>query len=542
MSNDSTQTFGNLQSYLGGSPNFVPVVYFFENCTQCPNCPIEQLGADLGTFLNSIHYSDGTPVPQVDVVAHSMGGLIVRSYLSGKQQTSGAFSPPQTLKIRKAIFIGSPHFGSFQADSPLAELLAGGNQTNEMEPGSQFVWDLATWNQFGDDLRGVDALAVIGNGGSYNGLSHASDGVVELSSGSLDFASPGRTRIIPNYCHIPLTPGIEADFLGCIGPGIANVDSTSHPTYQIVSAFLIDIAAWQGVGNAPAQDPYLSKYGGMVVADVNAADQFVGGLTGVSWGNVELSDGAAAGELYYSDLVNGSGSFTFGTSTCGPFAETAGIYSTVRCKSGPSVYSVGPVLSGSGKVVQAGTTVTISGTGFGTQCATCQVTASNPESTMLQVFSWSDTAITAFLPASFGSGLAIIGVTTASGSDAINIMAGTVAVPPAISLSTSSLNFAFTTGGTTPPAQTVLVANTGGETLTYSVASNAAWLMASASGGTITVSVNPAGLSANTYQGAISVASLVASNSPQTILVTLVSTGVLHRPMSFPPSRIRPRD
>jgi len=522
MYNDSIQTFGNLQSYLGGSPNFVPAVYFFENCTECPNCTIEQLGADLGAFINSIHYSDGTPVPQVDVVAHSMGGLIVRSYLSGKQQASGAFSPPGTPKIRKAVFIGTPHFGSFQADSLFADIAFGlGNQTNEMKRGSQFVWDLATWNQFGDDLRGVDALAVIGNAGSYGNLSQASDGVVALSSGSLDFVSPGRTRVV-NYCHVPLTTGLEADYLGCVGPGIANIDSPSHPTYQIVSSFLIDGTAWQGVGNSSAQDQYLSQYGGMVVADVSASDQFAGGLSGVSWGSVNLSDGAAAGELYYNDFVNGTASFAFGASSCGPFTETAGVYSAVRCKFGPSAYAVGPLLPGTGIVVQAGSTITISGAGFGAQqCSACQVTASNPQSSTLQISSWSDTAIGAFLPSSFGVGIVRISVTTASGYDAINIMAGTVAVPPAISLSTSSLSFAFTMGNTTPPAQSVSVANTGGGTLTYSVASNSPWLITSASGSLIAVSVNPAGLTPNSYQGAITVASSTASNSPQTVAVRL---------------------
>ncbi len=528
MSNDSTTTFGKLSSYLSGSPNFAPTVYFFENCNECPNCTIEQLGTNLGTFLNSIYYTDGTSVPQIDVVAHSMGGLIVRSYLSGKQQTSGAFRPPGTQKIRKAVFVGTPHFGSFQADTLLADIVFGlGNQTNEMKRGSQFVWDLATWNQFGDDLRGVDALAVIGNGGSYNGISQASDGVVALSSGALDFARPGRTRIV-NYCHIPLTPGLEANYLGCEGPGIADIETPSHPTYQIVSSFLIDSSTWQGVGSSPAQDQYLSKYGGIVVADVNPAGQFVGGLSGVSWGSVQLSNGSASGELSYNDFVNGTASFALGGSTCGPYTAIAGVYSAVRCKFGPSVYSIGPLLPVSDRIVQAGTTITISGAGFGVQ-QPGQVTAYNPQSTALQVSSWNDTTITAFLPASFGIGIAQIGVTTSGGYDSINIMAGTVlvppVVPPVISLSASSLSFAFTVGGTTPPAQSVSVANSGGGSLTHSVASNAAWLIASAQGGTISVSVSPAGLTANTYQGAITVASLAASNSLQTISVKLVVGG-----------------
>jgi uncharacterized protein (TIGR03437 family) len=426
MSNDSTGTFGNLESYLSGSPNFAPVVYFFENCTECPNCAIEQLGTDLGVFLNSIQYSNGAPVPQVDEIAHSMGGLIVRSYLSGKQQLSGAFSPPLTPKIRKAVLIGTPHFGSFQADSGLADILFGsGSQVNEMKRGSQFIWDLATWNQFGDDLQGTDALAVIGNAGSDGNLSNASDGLVALTSGSLDFAEPGRTRIV-NYCHIPLSPGVEAAYLGCTGAGIAYIDSPSHQTYQIVSSFLLNSAAWQSEGMAPAQDQYLSNYGGMVVADVNSNDQYVS-PSSVSWDGVALTTGAA-GYLYYNDMVNGTGSFAFGSSTCGPYTQPMGVYSAVRCKVAPVVYSVGPLLAGAARIVQAGATITITGAGFGAQqCGGCRVMASNPQSTALQISSWSDTSIQAFLPASF-VGIAQIGVTTASGSDAINIMASTVSI------------------------------------------------------------------------------------------------------------------
>ena len=521
MSNDSTGTFDNLESYLQGSPNNVPTVYFFENCTECPNCSIEQLGADLGTFLNSL------PAPQVDVVAHSMGGLIVRSYLSGKPAASGAFSPPATQKIRKAVFIGTPHFGSFQADSALADILLGGGiQAAEMKRASQFLWDLATWNQFGDDLRGVDALAVIGNAGP----SGQSDGVVGLTSASLDFASPARTRVIDG-CHVSpgSAGGLAGEFLGCpaTAPGIAYIDAPSHPAYGIVSSFLMTGTAWESIGNAPAQDANLSQYGGTIVADLTASDQFVGGLSAVSWGTVALSNGGASGELFYNDFVNGTASFSFGSSTCGPFTEKAGIYSTVRCKSSPAVYSVGPLLTGSAKVVQAGAAITIAGAGFGAQqCSVCGVAASSPASTPLAVSSWSDTGITALLPAS-ATGIVTIGVTAASGVDAINIMAATPPAAPAISLSASNLSFAFTTGGATPAPQTVSIAISGGGSLTDSVASNVPWLTATASGTIITVSVNPSGLAANTYLGQVTVTAAGAANSPQTISVALAVSGAV---------------
>jgi uncharacterized protein (TIGR03437 family) len=515
MSSNSSGTFGNLQAFLNLPPNSNPNVLFFENCTECPNCSIEQLGSELGSVLNSLSVS------QVDVVAHSMGGLIVRSYLAGKQ--ANGFSPPSTQKIRKAVFVASPHFGAFATDFGLAEIFASGTQTNEMKPGSQFVGDLGTWKQLGDDLRGVDAISIVGNAGT----SGQSDGVVESTSASLDFWSLGRTRVV-NYCHIPSSAylGLAGLYLGCEKPGVAYVDTTAHPTYAAVSSFLLSEMAWQGVGIAPAEDAYLSKYGGMVVADINSGNQYVS-PNAVSWGAVTLSQGGAS-ELYYNDFVSGSATFNFGTSACGPYTETAGRYSTVRCKMAPSIYSVGPLLPGTARVVQAGGTITVSGFGFGaTQCPTCRVAAENPSATNLQVLSWSDGIITAVLPASFGVGIATIAITTASGSDAMNVMAGLVVQPPAISLSASNLNFAVLAGGPASGAQNVTVGNGGGGALSFSVASNEAWLNVSATAGNIAVSVNPSGLAPNTYQGVITVTAAGASNSPQSIAVSMVVTGPL---------------
>jgi uncharacterized protein (TIGR03437 family) len=421
---DSTGTFGNLQAYLQAAPNNVPNVYFFENCTECPECSIEELGAELATFLNAL------PLPQVDVIAHSMGGLIVRSYLAGKSVAPSVFNPPATPKIRKAVFLATPHFGSPLADelttnALLASLYGTDVQIMEMERASQFEWDLATWNQFADDLRGVDAVSAIGNAGP-NGTG---DGVVLLTSASLDFAVPGRTRVVP-YCHIPGTDvdGLAGALTGCNASGIAYIDSTSHPSYQIVSSFLMDGTAWQSVGNAPAQDPTLSHFGGMMVGELTAADRYVETLRTVTWdSSTNLSDGVTNGELFYADFVApGAGSFSLTASgssptSCGPYTEAAGFYATFRCKTSPAISSVGPLTSGSAKVVAAGGNITITGVGFGAQqCPACGVTVAS--STALQVSNWSDTSITASLPASL-SGFLTLAVTAANGSDTINIMA-----------------------------------------------------------------------------------------------------------------------
>jgi len=52
----------------------VPVVLLFDNCVECKNCKIEDLGDALGQVLNLIRYDTGAPVPKIDLVAHSMAG------------------------------------------------------------------------------------------------------------------------------------------------------------------------------------------------------------------------------------------------------------------------------------------------------------------------------------------------------------------------------------------------------------------------------------------------------------------------------------
>jgi hypothetical protein len=65
---DAQSTFGNsVTQYLGGAP-----VYFFDNCVECPNCAIEDLGNSLGQSLSLITNDDGTAVSQFDLVTHSM--------------------------------------------------------------------------------------------------------------------------------------------------------------------------------------------------------------------------------------------------------------------------------------------------------------------------------------------------------------------------------------------------------------------------------------------------------------------------------------
>ena len=228
------------------------VSLFFDNCTVPGKPSIEALGAAFAQFLGGLKYTDGTAVPQVDVVAHSMGGLIVRSYLAGKKDvTPATFAPPPNPGIRKLIFLGTPHFGS-----GLASAFGFDTESKELTVGSQFLFDLNTWNQGTDDLRGIDALAIVGNIGTGNESSIKSfdDGVVTLTSSSLAFARTGRTRVVP-FCHTDDILLQIGGYCPLNSPSIAKVNDTSSVNGQIIVSFLTGTNGWQTLGQAIESNP-----------------------------------------------------------------------------------------------------------------------------------------------------------------------------------------------------------------------------------------------------------------------------------------------
>ncbi|MGH7229356.1 MAG: BACON domain-containing protein [Nitrospiraceae bacterium] len=99
---------------------------------------------------------------------------------------------------------------------------------------------------------------------------------------------------------------------------------------------------------------------------------------------------------------------------------------------------------------------------------------------------------------------------------------------PTIGVSPTSLTFSGAQGGTNPAALTVSITNTGSGTLSWTVSDNAAWLSRSPASGTApgntTVSVNTAGLAAGTYNATITVTATGATNTPQSVPVTLTVT------------------
>jgi uncharacterized protein (TIGR03437 family) len=451
VSTSSADTFGNLAQYLVSDG--VPAVYFFDNCVEDPNDLIEGIGNALGTYLNTIKFDNGDQVPQIDLVAFSMGGLIARAYLADLQ-SDGTATPPTPTLVRDLILIATPNFGSFVAGNYVDSTPAG-TQSAELVPASSFLWNLATWNQRGDDLRGVNAMAIVGNAGIYlpslsstTQLNNASDGLVSETSASVGFALPGTppTVVVP-YCHVDPTVFTNTTLgtFDCNAAGIANVTSDTQETGEIVRSFLAGTPAWLSVGTPSANDPYLSIDGGIYFAMQDSSGAYATDLTAVTWGGLPLTVGGDTDTVYYTDFVSGTGDYqasstSLGTHDCGTLAEPAGYFTSARCKIVPAIYDVGPLNCGPGRIVSSGSAITITGDDFETQCSGCQVLAtpvSTGTQTALQVSSWTNTSITAMLPASI-SGLVTIQVTAVQGIDAITIVA---AAPGTITGASNAASF-----------------------------------------------------------------------------------------------------
>lgn len=390
------------------------VSIFFNNCS-VPNRPsIEELGNRFGEFLRTLRYDGGDMVAQVDVVAHSMGGLIIRSYLAGKQEQDGVFTPPADTRIRKALFIATPHFGTSVATT-LGP--AGDRQIQELQLGTTFVFDLATWNQGIDDLRGIDAISVIGDAG--NGLTGTrlfNDAVTSLTSGSLGFYAANRTRIV-RLCH---TDGIA--LFACasgVGP-IAQLNSVDHPTARILLSFLNDTQDWRSVGTGPEQNDFLKNQGGLITRYTDANDQ-PQTPTAVRAGteNLSLRSQIAYSEMLASEqpvqvtftVASGSASFAI--------PLTTGATRAVTAKPGPAIAAIYPSAAAVfPRSAAPGSLISIYGSDLALSSGQPEVTISGQS---MPISYASGTQINSVVPEN-ASGLVKVQVKTTAGQRTVNLV------------------------------------------------------------------------------------------------------------------------
>lgn len=322
----------------------------FDTCSVAGKPSIEALGAAFSSFLNGLRYTDGTPVDQVDVIAHSMGGLVLRSYLAGKQDAPRSFTPPAVTHIRKAVLLATPNFGS-----PIGIIFGMDAQANELSSGSPFLFDLATWNQQNDDLRGIDVLAVAANGGTGQ-LTTAGydDGVVPLSSASLGFVRKGRTRVLP-YCHVDGGGLVSmAGLCAFDAKGIAHLVSADQDTARLITSFFNDTPDWQSIGTAAEQNPLLAANGG-IDARARAADD-----SALNTAKATVSQGTTSAAL---QIANNDVSYIdkFSAGTVNVTLDAASrtytlqptVYQALVVKPGPNVARITPAAAATFPLVLA---------------------------------------------------------------------------------------------------------------------------------------------------------------------------------------------
>lgn len=160
------------------------------------NYPIEKLGYHLAWYIYQNYSINGQ---YVDLLAHSMGGLIIRSAIAQTigqatsgctdQATTGAgLGPlPPKLLISRVATISSPHDGASIADADPFSL-----QAKEMQPDSVFLHDLAIF-----DLTGNAQWLTMGE--NCVALAH-SDGVVSAATAAWPDGIGSIQRITYNGC------------------------------------------------------------------------------------------------------------------------------------------------------------------------------------------------------------------------------------------------------------------------------------------------------------------------------------------------------
>jgi hypothetical protein len=118
----------------------------------------------------------------------------------------------------------------------------------------------------------------------------------------------------------------------------------------------------------------------------------------------------------------------------------------------------------------------------------------------------------------------IVATSYEGGTGDINILLQTVA--PVLQIAPTNLSYTAVQGSGSPTPLSITISNAGTGAATWTATTSQSWLSLGQTSGTapatVTVSVNPSGLNLGTYNATITVSAAGASNSPQSVAVTLI--------------------
>ncbi|HEY6886160.1 MAG TPA: choice-of-anchor D domain-containing protein, partial [Solirubrobacter sp.] len=297
----------------------------------------------------------------------------------------------------------------------------------------------------------------------------------------------------------------------------------SPPAVLNVSTNALSFSATQGDGNPASKTVAVTNTGGGTLNFTASSD--------AAWLSATPSSGTAPKDVSVSVDLGGLsvGTHTGHVTVAGGAAGSKTVTATLVVGEPPAALAVStPELDFSG--VEGGAdpdpqTLTVSNSGGGTLDFTAQ-----SDSAWLSVTPDAGSAPDD-LTVSVDAGGAQPGEHTAH----ITIDAGsageqTVAVtfnvderPAALALSTATLSFSGTEGGSNPASKTVSVSNSGGGSLSFTASADAAWLSVTPASGSapkdLTVSADLAGRQAGTYTGHVTVDA--GAGGTKTVTVTL---------------------
>lgn len=154
---------------------------------------LTELGRELAWLIHDGYTRHGR---NVAISAHSMGGIVVRSALSGVQNRLAGFPP--AIQVSDVVTSGSPHAGTGIGSVCAATWGAAPTQCTEMAPGSAFLASLAhnpqggigstDWTLVGSDC---DTVVSAGSALSMSQVTSARPPIAKVR-----FAAPG----FPYYC------------------------------------------------------------------------------------------------------------------------------------------------------------------------------------------------------------------------------------------------------------------------------------------------------------------------------------------------------
>ena len=481
--------------------------------------------------------------------------------------TLGGSTAPATLTVRSAA--GSLPAGTYNATvSVNAVGVAGVDQTVSVTftVSAPAAIQLSVANLAFSGVRGVGTIAaqnitvINSGGGSLTQLvSSIAYGAGQpggwLSATLSSMTAPASLLVQPTISSLP--DGNYSATISVAAVGAANSPRTVAVTLTVVSNTIVlssttvSFAASAGGANPAGQSVNISNSGtgsltGLSVAVSYAAGQPTGWLTTASLGGTTapavLTLGSTVGVL-------APGSYTATVAVASPVATNSAqnIMVTLVITNVPiialSASSVGFDASVGG-ASPAAQTVTISNGGAATLsglAAAITYGAGQPAG-WLTTATLSTTTAPSTLTLRPTVGVLTAGTYTASVS-VLSAVANNspqtvtvtfvVASSPSIGLSQQNVSLNAMTGGANPAAQTIAITNTGTNILTglsatiaYQAGQSAGWLSATLNTTTapasLTLQATVGPLAVGTYTATVSVASPVASNSPQTVTITLV--------------------